>query len=425
MSVLGSIARRSLENPSYPLTSETLAEWLSGGSSLAGVPVTEGRAMGLTAYLRGISLIAGTNGALPLKVYRNGTRERVTQRTVLDSPNRAQTKFEFWQTIYANALGWGTGYARKVRNGADIVTELWAIHPAMVRVEPVDITGANPEGKLFIIRDRKGIEHRLTAWDVFHLPYLSLDGVTGLPPLRAARTALGVAIAAEDTAARFYGKGTRLGGILQAKKKLNPESAKRLKEQWRAKNAGPENAGDIAVLDDEVEFKATALPPQDAELLASRKFSVSEVARLFGIPPHMLGDVEKSTSWGSGIEQQTIGFVVYTLRPWLTLVEQRVTQELLPGGWTSGSWYAEYALEGLLRGDSKARAEFYRALISTGVMTPAMAQGLENIEPDPDLDFYMVPSNMTMIRPGGELVPLAAKGVKQSPPGGTDAPTPT
>lgn len=403
MGVLGALMR-SIESPQVPLTADSLAEWLGGGgSSTAGVAVNEQRAYGLTAYLRAITLIAGTNAALPLKPYKNGTRERVTRKTVLDNPNPAQTPFEFWQTMYAHALGWGTGYGRKVRDGADIVQQCWPIHPSKVRPEPVDTSSSNPEGLLFLVSDRRGQEHRWTSREVMRLPYLSIDGVTGLSPLQAARTSLGVAVAAENTAARFYKDGTRLSGVLQSKKNLTEDQAKRLKSQWRSKTAGVENAGEVAVLDNETEFKQTVVNPADAQLLESRKFSVTEIARLFGIPPHMLGDVSGSTSWGTGIEAQTTGFVVFTDRPWLTMVEQRVTRELLPGGWSAGTEYAEYSLEGLLRGDSKTRAEFYRVLINAGIISPNEARVLENLSPVDGLDVYMVPKNMDRIGPGSDL----------------------
>lgn len=408
MSMLGALTR-SLETPEVPLTSESLATWVGGERTKAGVQVTEQRALGLTAYLRAITLVAGTCAALPLKPYRNGTRERVGQRTVLDNPNPSQTPFEFWQTMYANALGHGNGYARKVRESSGIVRQVWPIHPSRVRVEAVDVSDLWPDGRVYLVRDRHGVEHRLSSQTMFMLPYLSLDGLVGLSVLRAARQSLGVAIAAENNAAQLYGKGSRITGVLQSKRRLHGTQAKDMKARWRELVAGPDNAGDIAVLDAETEFKPIALPPADAQLLESRRFSTAEIARLFGIPPHMLGDVTTSTSWGSGIEQQTIGFVTYTLRPWLTMVEQRVTRDLLPGGWTAGEWYAEYSLEGLLRGDSKTRAEFYRAMVNIGAIKLTHVQELENLTPDPSVDFYTIPSNYTLVKSDGEIVPLAAK----------------
>lgn len=405
MGLVGGLVRRSLENPELPLTADSLAEWTNGGPSESGVTVNEARAYGLTAYLRAITLIAGTNAALPLKVYKNGTRERVQRQTVLDNPNPAQTPFEFWQTLYAHALGWGNAYSRKVRDGSDTVVQAWPIHPSKVRVEAIEPTEMNPAGKLFIVTDRRGQQHRWGPWEVMQLPYLSIDGLTGLSAMQAARTSLGIAVAAENTAARFYKNGARISGVLQSKRNLNPEQARRLKSQWRTKNAGVDNVGEVAVLDNETEFKQTMINPADAQVLESRKFSVTEIARMFGVPPHMLGDVSGSTSWGTGIEAQTTGFVVFTDRPWLTMFEQRVTRELLPGGWTAGAEYAEYALEGLLRGDSKTRAEFYRVLINAGIISPNEARGFENLPPIEGLDIYMVPKAMDRVGPGADIDP--------------------
>lgn len=412
---------RSLEDPQTPLTSTALAEWMGGEKSKAGVAVTESRVLGLTAWLRALTLMSGTAAALPFRPYKAGTHERVTARTVLDRPNPAQTKFEFWQTMYAGALGHGTGYAHKRRDGAYLVREVWPIHPSRVRVEAVDVSDRHPDGRLFIVRDRKGQESRLTNRDVMMLPFLSFDGVAGLSLIGVARQALGVAIAAENNAAQLFGKGSRISGVLQSKKPLTSDQAGRLKRAWREKVGGLDNAGDIAVLDNETEFKPVALPPADAQLLESRKFSTTEIARLFGIPPHMLGDVTNSTSWGSGIEQQTIGFVKFTLQPWLQMVEQRVTLELLPE-----AWEAKYTLEGLLRGDSKARADFYRTLVQLGVMKPSQVQALEDMEPDPAVDFYTIPSNYTLVKPDGEIVALAAKAqLAAKPKDGDPAPLST
>lgn len=401
---------RSLEDPQLPLTSTALAEWLSP-RTLAGVPVSEDRAFGLTAWYRGVALLAGTMAALPIKVYRKGGRERVRVATVLDNPNPAQTPFEFWQTMFCNAPGWGTAYARKLRDRAGIVRQIWPIHPSRVRFEPASPTDANPEGRLFHVRDGiTGVEKTYTARDIFMLPYLSPHGNVGIPPLRFARQVLGITVAAEETAARFYGSGARLSGILSSKKTLTDEGANKLKQRFREKAAGPDNAGDVLVLDQDTSFAPLAVPPQDAQLLESRKFGVDEIARLLGLPPHLLGSVEKSTSWGTGIEQQVIGLVKFNLSHWAALAEQRITRELLPGGWSAGTWFAEYALEGLLRGDAQARAEFLAKLIQWGVITRNEARGLENWEPLDGLDEPLTPSNMTVISIDGTPMALGGAG---------------
>lgn len=413
MSVLGALARRSLENPSVPLSSASLAEWIGGPRATSGVSVTEERTYGLPAYYRGIALTASTLAGLPLKVYRQGTRERVAQRTVLDSPNPRQTPFEFWFTEYANALGWGNAFGRKIRDGADVVREVWPIHPARVRVEDVEPSEADPAGKLFLVLDKAGHEQRLTSWDVFHLPYLSPTGVAGVRPLELFRQSLGTAIAADESAGRFYGQGSMIGGILSTDAELSDTQASALKARWKDKMSGLSNAHDIAVLDKGAKFLPVSIPPADAQLLESRRWSVTEIARMIGTPPHLIGDVEKSTSWGTGIEEQVLGWVKFTLNGWIILAAQRTTRELLPGGWSSGSWFAEHSLEGLLRGDSKARAMFYHQGITDGWLRRSEVRDKENLEPAPDeagLDDFIVPSNMTLISVDGQMVPLSSDG---------------
>lgn len=413
MTVLAALARRSVENPQVPLTSTSLVDYLSGGSASAGVSVNEKRVYGLTAYYRGIALTASTMAGLPFKVYRRGSRERVLQRTVLDNPNPRQTPFEFWQTIFANAVGWGNAYAHKVRSGdGATVRAVWPIHPSAVSIELVEPSDRFPDGKVFRVADRDGRERVWSNREMFHLPYLSPHGVEGLRPLQLAREVLGISIAAEKTAAGFFGKGSMLSGILHTDADLSQEQADALKTRWKQKLSGPSNAGDIAVLDNGAKFSSVAIPPADAELLATRKFTVTEIARLIGCPPHLLNDVEKSTSWGTGIEQQFIGWVQVTLDGWLTLAAQRVTRELLPGGWTSGIWYAEHVLEGLLRGDSKARAAFYHQAVHDGWMNRNEVRDRENLEPEDGLDEFLIPSNLTLISVDGKLVPLSADGIE-------------
>lgn len=415
MTIARALARASgLNNPAVPLTSESLAEWISGGRTKAGALVSEQRVLGLPAYYRAIAIRSGVEAALPLKVYRRGSRERIVQRTVLDSPNPAQKPFGFWQTMRMNGIAWGNSFARKEYNGADVVTKVWPMHPSRVRVEPVDITEVTPDGKLFIVTDRHGREYRWTRREVFHVPFMSPDGIVGVSALQAFRESLGTAIAAEDTAGSLFANGTRISGVLQSKKSLTETSATRLKTRWREVATGSGNAGDIAVLDNDTEFKPTSLPPQDAELLQSRQWSVAEISRIVGVMPHMIGDTERSTSWGSGIESQFIGWVQTIVYPELVNIEQIATGDLLPGGWDSGSWYAEYALEGLLRGDSAARAQFYASAIQWGWMHRNEVRVRENLEPAEGLDEFLAPSNMTLISIDGKAIPLTTNG-------GTDA----
>lgn len=413
MTILGALARSSIERPQEPLTSTSLADWLTGGKA-AGVSVSEARVLGLPAYYRARSLTAGTLACLPVKVYRNNTRERVKVATVLDNPNPRQTPFEFWAGMFSSALSYGTAYGRKERDGADVVRRVWPIHPQRVRPHEVDRTPDNPEGLLFEVSYRSGTE-RLTSQEIFRLPYMSPDGVTSLSPMAVFRQSMGIAIAADDSAASLFANGSRLAGILKTSNTLTDDSASKLKARWKALNAGPARTGDIAVLGDGAEFQPIAIPPADVQLLESRQWSVTEIARMIGTPPHLIGDVSGSTSWGTGIEQQVLGWVKFTLQQWITLAEQRITRELLPGGWSSGSWYAEYSLEALLRGDSASRAEFYRQMIQNGIFTRNEVRVLENREEVEGGDDFILPSNLTLVQVDGALVPLSTDGTQSNP----------
>lgn len=391
MTVLGSLLKRSIEDPQLPITSTVLAEWLTGGSgSTAGVAVSERRVLGLPAYYRALAVTAGTLAALPFKVYVDGTRERVTASTVLDKPNPRQTPFEFWFTTYVNAISWGNGFGRKLRDGHGTVRQVWPLHPSRVRVVETQPTTADPAGKLFLVIDHNGSEKRYTSAEIFHLPYLSPDGVCGVRPMELFRQSLGIAIAGDDSTANFLANGSRLSGILSTDQRLEDDAASRLKRRWKEKTSGPSNAGDIAVLDAGAKFQPISIPPADAQLLQSRQWSVSEIARMVGTPPHLIGDVEKSTSWGTGIEEQVLGWVKFTLQQWLILVEQRTDHELLP----MPAWYSEHSLEGLLRGDSAARSEFYTKLAQYGILVRNEARSYENLEPLDGGDEPLLPAGV-------------------------------
>lgn len=397
MSLFGKVTR-SLESPNVPLTDVRVTEWIGGGRSAAGVTVTESTVFGLTAYYRAIALLSGTLACLPLKVYQRGSRKPVKLHTVLDSPNPRQTPFEFWQTVFANALGWGNGYAQKERDSSGAVVQVWSVHPSRVRSEPVDPTDDNPAGLIFHVRQRDGAERVLTGYELFRLPFLAPDGQTGLSPLRTAMQSLAIAQAAEKTSAAFYANGTMLSGVLTTDQPLNEEQATRTKARWREKvGRGPASAGEVAVLDRNLKFQALTIPPADAQLLQSRQFGVTEIARMFGLPNHLLNDITNSTSWGTGIEQQVLGMMKFTLNPWIELAEQRVTRELLPGGWDAGVWFAEYSMEGLLRGDSQARSAAYGRALQWGWMNRNEVRQLENLEPAEGLDEFLVPTFETTI----------------------------
>lgn len=392
MTLLGSLfERRSLENPAMPLTSTALFDLLDGAPSVSGARVSEDTAMGLVAVHRCVELISGTCAALPLKAYRSGTRERVASQ-VLDDPHPEMTRFETWEALYSHLLLWGNAYARKLRDGTGKVRHLWPVHPRRVTVDLVDPDKANPGGKVFVVTDGQGLRHPYTSDEMLHIPGLGYDGRYGKSRIQWARQGLGVALAAEEFAGRFFANGQHLSGIVKTDQRLDQAQADALKARWKEK-AGLANAHDVIVLGSGAEFQAVSVPPEDAELLASRGYSTTEIARLFGLPPHAIGDVSNSTSWGTGIEQQTIGMVQFTLQPsYLARVEQRLTKEVLG----NPAVYAEYSVEGLLRGDSGSRAAFYQSMVSIRAMNPNEVRSRENLEPYDGGDEFENP----MISPG-------------------------
>lgn len=379
-------ARNSIESPTTPLTGSTILDWLGVAPSTSGVTVTEKTALGMPAVWRAVNLIAGTAASLPLHAYREGDDVRLPvsdgsqAARLLDTPHPDLTKFELWELVYSHLLLWGNAYLLVLRNQGRETRELWPIHPSRVKA------GRDSEGtKWYEVDGDTGYSDQ----QILHIPGFGYDGVCGVSPIRLAAQGIGLAMAAEQFGAKLFGSGSLMSGILQTEQRLNPEQADKIKTRWKAKMAGLQGAHDVAVLDSGVKFQQMSIPPGDAQFIESRRFQIAEIARIFGIPPHMLADTEKSTSWGTGIEQQSIGFVVYTLRPWLTRVEQRMSRLLQPQ-----AVYARYAVEGLLRGDSAQRAAFYQQMWNIGVFSTNDIRKLEDFAPVEGGDVRYRPLNM-------------------------------
>lgn len=375
-----------------PISSSSILEFIGadGSKTHAGVNVTEKKALGLPAVWRAVNLIAGTAASLPLHAYRplpqGGRQQVVTGRAadLLETPHPDMTSFELWEMVYTHIALWGNAYLRKLSTpqSGTMAAELWPIHPSRVRVGRTSDVGK----KIYSVDGGNEVHDDST---LLHIPGFGYDGLCGLSPIRIARQGMGLALAAEEFGARLFGNGSLATGILQTDMTLTREDADRLQERWQAKRSGLGNAHSTIVLDKGAKFHQLSIPPEDAQFLESRSFQVSEVARMFGVPPHMLMETQKSTSWGTGIEQQSIGFVVYTLNPWLQRVEKRMTKEIKPL-----KVYAKYSLEGLLRGDSAQRAAFYRAMWEIGAINSNEIRALEDRGPVEGGDTYYRPLNM-------------------------------
>lgn len=296
MSLFGLFERRaSIESPLVPLTSAAVLDYVGAGmASDAGVPVTETGSLAMSAVYRAVSLISGLGGALPLHTYKAGTREQATS-LLLNNPHPDLTPYEFWKLSYVHRCLWGNFYAQKVRNGAGQVTWLYPIHPSLVRVGKVARSDANPSGKIFAVRQDDGSDVPMTSREVFHIPGLGYDGVMGLSPIRMAAQAIGMALAAESYGARLFGSGNLLSGILKTTQRLEQTQAEALQTRWQTMKSGLQNAHRVAVLDSGAEFQSLTMPNDDAQLLESRRWQVTEISRFFGVPPFLLNETEKST----------------------------------------------------------------------------------------------------------------------------------
>lgn len=392
MALFGLFERRaSLESPATPISSSAILELLGGDARTeAGVTVTETSAMAMSAVYRCTAVISSVGAALPLHSYRRGTKERADS-DVLDDPHPEMTPYDLWKLNFAHRCLWGNGYTQKVRNGAGQVKELWPVTPSRVRVDRERGTEGNPTGKVFWVTDDWGALHKLTPREILHIPALGYDGLTGCSPVRLATRGIGLALAAEKHGATLFGSGNLLSGILQTEQRLQPAEAERLRMRWKKMTSGLDRSHETAVLDAGAKFEPLTMPNDDAQLLESREFQVTDIARFFGVPQFLLSQTSKTTSWGTGLEQQAQGFVTFDLHPqWLAPTEQRITKELLVRG-----KYAKYTVEGLLRGDSQARSAFYQAMWGVGAFSPDDIRALEDRPPLPDGQgrTYYVPMN--------------------------------
>jgi HK97 family phage portal protein len=368
--------RRSIEDPRYPLTAEKLIEYFGGPTVHAGVQVSETSALTFSAVKRAVDLIAGSIAALPIRVWRerNDGREQLDQPWFAVEPYPDTTAFEFWEWVYVCLLLTGNAYLLKIRNevGTQVV-RLLPVSPWSVGVEKQQATPLNPSGKIYKV---EGVATPYTPFEMLHIPGMGYDGVRGISPIMAMRQAVGLGIAAEEFGARFFGSGALLGGILQTDQEIPEAAAEALKRRWREKVAGVAHAHEVAILDRGAKFERIGIPPEDGQFLQTRQFQVQEIARFYGVPLHLLMDAAATSNWGTGVEQHGTQFIRYTLRSWMSRVEQRISSHLLPRG-----QYAEFNADGLMRGSATERANFYAAGLRDGWLTVDEIRDWEGLTP--------------------------------------------
>jgi HK97 family phage portal protein len=354
--------------------------------------------MKVVAVYRAVALVSGAIASLPLQAFRATAQRTPYYSAFIREPHWDMTSMELWETVLSHLLLWGNAYAEKHRDASGLVRWIHPLAPSRVSPQRVKRSGGNPWGKEFEVTFDDGQKKRFTPDTILHVRGPSYNDLEGLSPIGVAREALGLGLAAEKYGARVFNNDARPAIALIHPKTLSDPARKNLSESFRARQ-GAEHAGGFALFEEGMELKEYGFPPQDAQYIESRKFTITDIARLYGIPPHLLGDVEKSTSWGTGIEQQAIGFIVYTLRPWLTRLEQRLSRECL-----TGPNVCRFNTADLQRGDEKGRAEAAAKWLQWGVKSRNEVRIAEDLPPDPGGDHFMVPANFSVLDESGHPI---------------------
>ena len=378
------------------------------GGTTSGKAVTERSAMQMTAVYSCVRILAEAVAGLPLHLYRykeDGGKEKALDHPLYlllhDEPNPEMSSFVFRETLMTHLLLWGNAYAQIIRNGKGEVIALYPLMPNRMVVDR-DI-----HGQLYYQYTRsteeaptmKGVTVNLPPSDVLHIPGLGFDGLVGYSPIAMAKNAIGMAIACEEYGAKFFANGAAPGGVLEHPGTI--KDPQRVRESWQSTFGGSANSNKIAVLEEGMKYTPIGISPEQAQFLETRKFQINEIARIFRVPPHMVGDLEKSSF--SNIEQQSLEFVKYTLEPWLVRWEQSIQRTLFSPE-EKKRYFAKFNVEGLLRGDYASRMSGYATARQNGWMSANDIRELENMDRIPAEeggDLYLINGNMLPLRNAG------------------------
>ena len=390
------------------------------GNTTSGKAVTERSAMQMTAVYSCVRILAEAIAGLPLHLYRyndKGGKEKALDhslyRVLHDEPNPEMSSFVFRETLMTHLLLWGNAYAQIVRNGKGEVLGLYPLMPNKMRVD------READGKLWYTYTRsndetqtiKGSTVKLRPSDVLHIPGLGFDGLVGYSPIAMAKNAIGMGIACEEYGARFFANGAAPSGVLEHPGTI--KDPQKVRESWNATFKGSSNAHKIAVLEEGMKYTQIGISPEQAQFLQTRKFQINEIARIFRVPPHMVGDLEKSSF--SNIEQQSLEFVKYTLDPWVIRWEQSLMRLLLNED-EKKDYFIKFNLEGLLRGDYQSRMNGYAIARQNGWMSANDIRELEDqdrIPAEQGGDLYLINGSMLPLANAGAFAETTETDVKE------------
>ena len=397
---------KSMDKPQNRTAGSNYAFFMGGTTS--GKTVTERSAMQMTAVYSCVRILSEAVAGLPLHLYKytdSGGKAMALDHPLYhllhDEPNPEMSSFVFRETLMTHLLLWGNAYAQIIRNGKNEIVALYPLMPNKMSVDR-DETGrlyyTYYRGSDEAIKDKE-FAVTLQPSDVLHIPGLGFDGLVGYSPIAMAKNAIGMAIACEEYGAKFFANGAAPGGVLEHPGTI--KDPQRVRESWQSTFGGSGNANKIAVLEEGMKYTPIGISPEQAQFLETRKFQINEIARIFRVPPHMVGDLEKSSF--SNIEQQSLEFVKYTLDPWVIRWEQSIQRSLLSADEKS-RYFVKFNLEGLLRGDYQSRMNGYAIGRLNGWMSANDIRELENLDRIPAEDggdLYLINGNMLPLKNAG------------------------
>ena len=399
---------KSRDKPVTNRTAGSAYSFFMGGSS-SGKNVNERTAMQMTAVYACVRILSEAIAGLPLHLYRyeeDGSKTKAIDHGLYsllhDEPNPEMTSFVFRETLMTHLLLWGNAYAQIIRNGKGEVLALYPLMPNKMQVDRDD------SGQLYYTYSRTKEEAnakdsessvKLSPYDVLHIPGLGFDGLVGYSPIAMAKNAIGMAMACEEFGAKFFANGASPSGVLEHPGILKDPA--KVRDSWNAAYGGSANSHKVAVLEEGMKYSPISISPNEAQFLETRKFQINEIARIFRVPPHMVGDLEKSSF--SNIEQQSLEFVKYTLDPWVIRWEQSLARALFSPD-EKHTYFFKFNVEGLLRGDYQSRMTGYATARQNGWMSANDIRELEDLDripADEGGDLYLVNGNMLPLEKAG------------------------
>ena len=404
---------RSRDKPKNSTAGSTYAFYMGGSTS--GKRVTEQTAMQMTAVYSCVRILSEAVAGLPLHLYKyndKGGKEKAIDhplyRLLHDEPNPEMTSFIFRETLMTHLLLWGNAYSQIIRNGKGEIVALYPLMPNKMKVDRdekgvlyYEYTHSTDEADTM-----KNTTVRLSSYDVLHIPGLGFDGLVGYSPIAMAKNAIGMAIACEEYGAKFFANGAAPSGVLEHPGVI--KDPQRVRDSWQSTYGGTANAHRVAVLEEGMKYTPISISPEQAQFLETRKFQINEIARIFRVPPHMVGDLEKSSF--SNIEQQSLEFVKYTLDPWVIRWEQSIARALFSTE-EKKDYFVKFNLEGLLRGDYVSRMNGYSIARQNGWMSANDIRELENLDRIPTEeggDLYLINGNMLPLGNAGAFANITS-----------------